>query len=79
MRNEIKQTDYTPPQVAKMLGATIETVMHFVRNGELIAYNLGTAKRSRWRITDRALDDFRNSRSTSKKPARTTTTVRKLV
>ena len=79
MPKQIKQTDFTPPQIAAMLGANVETVMHFVRNGELVAYNLGTAKRARWRISQIALDDFRNRRSTSNRPVKKTIVVRKLV
>ena len=79
MSKTIKQTDFTPPQVAKMWGATSETVMAHVRSGELQAFNAGTAKRPRWRISIGAIEDFRRRRSHSAVKPNKTVVVRKLV
>ena len=75
----IAQTDFTPPQIAKMLGSNPGTIMHHIKTGELEAYNLGTAKRPRWRISSDALNEFRHRRSSSSKPVKKTTVVRKFV
>ena len=80
MARNISQTDFTPPQIARMLGANVETIKHFIYSGELEAYNLSTGQtRPRYRISQEALEDFRKRRSVTNRPAKTTTTVRKLV
>lgn len=50
----------TPPQVARRFGCKPETVLGWIRNGELAALNLarrGTL-RPRYRISPQALADF---------------------
>ncbi len=79
MPDPVNQTDFTPPQIAKMVGATPDTIIHHIRSGELEAYNLGTAKRPRWRVTQESYNRFRQLRSNKPTKPKQTAVVRKLV
>ena len=53
-------TCYSPPQVADMLGVAPETVIGWVRSGQLPGFDVSrpAARRPRFRITEAALADF---------------------
>ncbi|RIK73292.1 MAG: hypothetical protein DCC68_25165 [Planctomycetota bacterium] len=54
----------TPPEVAKRLGVSPETVIGWIRSGELKAANVGKGKkRARYRIEPDALAEFQQRRS----------------
>ncbi|MBL9163122.1 MAG: helix-turn-helix domain-containing protein [Planctomycetaceae bacterium] len=63
-------TSYSPPQVADMLGVAPETVIAWVRSGQLPGFDVSrpAARRPRFRITDAALAKFIEQRQTSPKP-----------
>lgn len=63
-RNE--RTHLTPPQAAARLGIAPESVLEFIRRGELRAANLGRATRPRWRISVCDLQAFLDSRGNQK-------------
>lgn len=50
----------SPPELAKQLGVSAETVLHWIRNGELRAANLAKRNngRPRWRISPEWLNEF---------------------
>jgi excisionase family DNA binding protein len=50
----------TPPQIAKTLGCKPDTVLAWIRSGELVAVNLARrgSTRPRYRIEPRALEAF---------------------
>ncbi|MBT6155454.1 MAG: helix-turn-helix domain-containing protein [Planctomycetaceae bacterium] len=61
-----KQQPYlTPPQYAKRLGVKPETVISWIKAGELRAINVGRrgAKRPRYRIPTDAVVAFENART----------------
>jgi hypothetical protein len=55
----------TPPEVARMWRCKPETVVAFIRSGELAAVNLAkrSAKRPRWRISPEAIRAFEQARA----------------
>jgi excisionase family DNA binding protein len=49
----------TPPEIAKLLRVSFETVIGWVRSAELRAVNVGSGlKRARYRISRESLDEF---------------------
>jgi excisionase family DNA binding protein len=54
----------TPPEVAKLLRVSPDTVVSWVKSGLLRGYNVGRAgcKRKRFRIDRSDLEDFKASR-----------------
>jgi excisionase family DNA binding protein len=53
----------TPPQAAKQLGVSPETVIGWIRSGELKAANVGKGKkRPRYRIEPEALAEFQRKK-----------------
>jgi hypothetical protein len=67
----VSDRDFTPPQIARMCAVSVHTVAHWIKTGQLSAWNAGRgAKRPRWRIEPSALEAFRQSRSVQPKPAR---------
>ncbi len=54
--------DFTPPQVAKMLGVEPSKVRGWIEKGELTASNTSNATAPRWKISQAALDEFRRRR-----------------
>ena len=84
MAKKTKATSVTfsPRQVAEPLGVNSEKVRNWIRNGELIAINVGDRQRPRWRIPKESLDDFlkrRESSPPSTPRRRHSTTVRNYV
>lgn len=53
-------TDLTPAQVAERLGLCRDTVLKLLRTGDLRSYRIGSGPRARWRVTEEALEGFRN-------------------
>lgn len=55
----------TPPQIAKRYSVKAETVISWIRNGELAALNLAKrgSMRPRYRISPEALEAFERLRS----------------
>jgi excisionase family DNA binding protein len=63
----VTQTErLTPPQAAKRLGISPDTVLGFIRRGELKASNVSKAQRPRYRITPEALAEFEARRTTER-------------
>jgi transposase len=64
----------TPPAIARLLGVTPETVIAWIRAGELNGINIATslAGRPRYKIAQESLDQFLQKRMTvpPTKPAR---------
>lgn len=60
----------TPPQIARQLGVSPDTIASFIRSGELRAVNLARpgAHRRRYHIAPEELDRFLASRATSPPP-----------
>lgn len=55
----------TPQEVADLLGVSTETVLGWIRRGELVATNVSrnrTSKRPSYRISDSSLEMFEKSR-----------------
>lgn len=50
--SDLSDRTMTPPQVARRWGVNVEKVLHFVRSGELAAFNIAThvGGRPRYRI-----------------------------
>ena len=66
---------YTPPQLATRLGVKPETIIRFIRRGELRAFDVSGRPgigRPRFRIAVDAVIEFENKRSpaTAARPAR---------
>lgn len=62
----------TPPQAAKRLGVSPETVIGWIRSGELKAANVGKGKkRARYRIEPDALAEFQRKRCADVTPEKT--------
>jgi excisionase family DNA binding protein len=56
----------TPPQIAETLGVNAKRVRDWIRDGLLVAVNVGDGKtRPRWRVSEAALDAFLAARSNS--------------
>ena len=68
-----KQDDYlTPKQVAEMLKASRDTVLAWIRGGELKASNLNKkGKRPRWAVTRTELSEFLKKRQPEAKQQQT--------
>lgn len=50
---------FTPPQVAKLLGVSPESVIALIRSGELDGSNIGNGmQRPRYRVTQAAIDSY---------------------
>ena len=49
---------YTVAQVADLLQVSIRTVRRHIREGRLVAVNVGGDSRPSYRVTDDALDEF---------------------
>ena len=61
--NAIPASDFlTPPQVAEQLGTSPETVIGWIKSGQLNAANLATGDRPRYVITPDDLAEFLKSR-----------------
>jgi excisionase family DNA binding protein len=60
----------TPPQVAVQLGVSPDTVLAWIRSGELQALNVGDPKRKRprYRVEPEALVAFKRRRAPEPKP-----------
>ncbi len=56
------RTVLTPPQVAEQLGVAPETVVTWIKNGELKAANLATSSRPRYAVTPEDVQDFLKKR-----------------
>lgn len=70
-KNERPAPDYlTPPAVARMLGCAPDSIVAYIRRGQLRAVNLGHAIRPRWRIHRDDLRAWLDSRS-NQRPAMT--------
>lgn len=57
---------FTPPQIAKMTGASEDTVYGWIHSGELKAVNMSKipdGERPRWRISRDDLDQFFEARA----------------
>ena len=63
MRTKVQQQLFSPPQIAAMIGSTINTVMYLINTGQIEAFNYGLGKRPRWRISMAALDEFNAKKS----------------
>lgn len=60
---------YSPAEVAKSYGASVDKVVGWIRSGRLTAINIGNgATKPRWRIRQSDLAEFERARL-SKKPA----------
>jgi|GEM_PF-3759402 len=60
----IQQTEFTPRQVAKMLGLGKQTVLDYIHRGELAAWNAANdSSRARFRISIESIDRFKKLRS----------------
>jgi len=60
---------YAPDEVAKALSVSVETVKHWIRTGELSAFNVSRDRRSgkpRLRVRQCDLDAFLATRATQK-------------
>lgn len=68
MQSHDQKTHLTPPQIAAMWGASVDSVLAFIHNKELKASNLGRATRPRWRIAKEDLQHFLDSRSNQTAP-----------
>jgi hypothetical protein len=54
----------TPPKLAKAWGLKAETILRWIRSGELVAFNVSApGRRPRWKITEQAIEDFIAKRS----------------
>lgn len=63
----------TPPQLAEALAVSPETIINWIRSGELAAVNVGSgAKRPRYRIPPEAVEAWQRRRAVvpPPKPAR---------
>lgn len=49
---------FSMEEIAELLGVHISTVRRWIREGRLPAINVCTSKRSRWRVSQAALDEF---------------------
>jgi predicted site-specific integrase-resolvase len=56
---------FTPPEYAEKLGTSVNTVLAWIKSGELKALNLAsrTSRRPRYRISPEAAEQFELSRS----------------
>lgn len=63
---------FTPPEVARLLKMKPGNVIAAIRRGELKASNVGQpgARKPRFRITRKALDEFLDRRSAISSPAK---------
>ena len=60
----------TPPQIAKLLGVSVDKVAAFIERGELKAVNTSLGRsRPRWKVEPEAFRRFCDSRSNQPKPA----------
>ena len=67
----IEQTDFTPRQVAKMLGLGKQTVLDYIHRGELLAWNSSNdPSRSRFRVPNESIERFKKLRAVRSKPFR---------
>ncbi len=63
-KQNIERTHYTPPVAAEKIGCSPDTIVAFIRSGELKASNLSRgSQRPRWRISKVDLQDFLDRRS----------------
>ena len=61
--NAIPETDYlTPPEIAEQLGSSPETVIGWIKSGQLKGSNLATDHRPRYVVTPDDLTEFLKSR-----------------
>ena len=59
----------TPPQIAKLLGVSVEKIGAFIERGELQAVNTSLGSmRPRWKVDPEAFRRFCDSRSNQPKP-----------
>lgn len=61
---------YTTKQVAERWGVSPNKVQAWIRSGDLAAFNVASAacSRPRYRVAERAIRDFEESRSVSPPP-----------
>ena len=57
---EVKETTYTIPQVARLLRVDDDTVRHWIRDGILEAETIREGRRTRYRIKQSVLDRYLN-------------------
>ena len=57
------KTDFSPREVAAMLGVGKDTVMGYIHSGELRAWNSGSIENPRYRITLQDIEAFRLTRA----------------
>jgi hypothetical protein len=58
------ETFLTPPTIAKRLGTNPDRVLHWIRTGELKAFNTSiTQRRARWKVSPSDLQQFLDRRS----------------
>lgn len=63
-RPQDPQRRMTPPEVARILKVAPETVLTWIRSGELRGFNVGSgAKRPRFRVSPADLADFEARRT----------------
>ena len=68
MRQTVKPAEgiepyLTPPEIAKLLRVSREKVVGWIRRGELLAVDVGSGTRSRYRVSRGNLDLFLERRS----------------
>ena len=65
---------FTVQDIQRRYNVTVQTVLGWIHAGELRAVNVGrrpSAKKPRWRITEKALEAFELSRMPTPTPIRT--------
>ena len=63
-------------EVAARFAVENETVLGWISSGALRSVNISNGTRSRWRISEEAIEEFIKARTSMGKPAPTTTTRR---
>ena len=69
----IEKRKYTPPEVARMYGVSVETIHAHIRAGRMRAINMarpGRNQRPRYKIDVRDLEDFDRARAVSLPPSK---------
>lgn len=59
----VNRQNLRPKDVCELLGVGIETVLSWIKSGDLEASNIGQGSRPRWLIQSAAVDAFLKSRS----------------
>ena len=63
---ESERLYFTPPEIAKELGVSKNSILLFIASGELKASNIGRKAVPRWRVTRPDFVEFMNKRSNRK-------------